>query len=87
MRPPKVNCRYGAPMGRHSDTTLFGKVRLSRVEMRGDYDSGGAYWGLGAPLYCAQDDGGNEIYFRATNRDGAKAKLLAQFGDKISFYR
>lgn len=60
---PRVNCQYGAPMGRtESRQTPTGKIRLFRVRLNaGGYDDGGAYWGGGQPLYCA-DDG--ECYFR-----------------------
>lgn len=56
---PNVNCQYGAPMGRPAfghgvaPTTAF---TLRRIRLNnGGYDRGGAYWGVGAPLYwyCA----------------------------------
>ena len=61
-RLPNVNCRYGAPMGRgqwHDELpTAPLKFRLSRVRINsGGYDRGGAYWGLGAPLYQASAEG------------------------------
>lgn len=72
----KVSCKYGAPMGRPSDSSLSGKVRLSRVRLdNGGYDSGGAYWGLGEPLWWAEDHDGNERFFRAPTREAAKAQL------------
>ena len=51
----KVNCRYGAPMGRpaygHGEqpSTPF-ELRRIRIN-QGGYDDGGAYWGTGQPLY------------------------------------
>lgn len=53
---PDVNCQYGAPMGRgqsHArNKEILVKFRLSRVYVNsGGYDRGGAYWGIGAPLY------------------------------------
>ena len=45
---PVVSCAYGAPMGRRSSRVDFGGVTdfcVSRPQ--GEYDSGGAYWGLG----------------------------------------
>lgn len=45
----KVNCRFGAPMGRHGDApdTYDGKSKLFARHCGGDgyYDRGGAYWG------------------------------------------
>lgn len=44
-----VNCRYGAPMGRHGDSPsqYDGKSKLYARHCGGDgfYDRGGAYWG------------------------------------------
>lgn len=49
----------GAQMGRPNilptNTILPIKLRMERIRMtgHGDYDSEGAYWGIGRPLYCA----------------------------------
>jgi hypothetical protein len=74
----KVGSQYGSPMGRK--TWGFAQqgakcVRLFHVAINsGGYDTGGAYWGIGAPLFCATD--GIYIAFtRATHRAEA-AKLL-----------
>ena len=76
-----VSSPFGAPMGRRT-LPLFGKVHLARVPLdNGGYDPGGAYWGIGAPLYCAWNDEG-EMYFRAYSRDGAKTKIPG-----CTFYR
>jgi len=37
----------------------------------GAYDSGGAYWGIGAPLYHYGDGEGVCVYVRASNRERA----------------
>lgn len=54
---PKVSCRYGAPMGRpseHPGTDPHCIIRVRRLRLNsGGYDSGGAYWGHGAPLWHA----------------------------------
>jgi hypothetical protein len=87
---PKVHSKYGAPMGRggveprdlvtltaHApDCRLF----MHRVEINGGgYDSGGAYWGHGKPLWRAWfvDANGDEVetFFRAWTRDEAKAQF------------
>lgn len=95
---PTVSARYGAPMGRTSHTDLRDmpkrpKFSLCRIRLNsGGYDSGGAYWGLGAPLYYAaasRDDTGALIadrYFRASNRAAAKARILSEF-PTARFYR
>lgn len=77
--------QYGAQMGRGGglpfDTTS--KLRLYRVPIdSGGYDKGGAYWGLGAPLYCAEDEDGEVMYFRASDRDAAKLRF-----PNATFYR
>ena len=45
----KVNCRYGAPMGRHGHavSSYDGVSKLYARHCGGDgyYDRGGAYWG------------------------------------------
>lgn len=80
---PLVNSRYGAPMGRRGgqlgpDAT-FENVCVSHPQ--GEYDSGGAYWGLGGkdgPVYAVWQRGkGREgvVYVRA--RSGRQAKLGA----------
>jgi hypothetical protein len=46
----KVNCKYGAPMGRKSDPKEIEptdrKVFDCKVNLNQGYDKGGAYWGL-----------------------------------------
>ena len=53
----RVDTSRGAPMGRSCDpiTANIRKVRVHRVKMSscGAYDEGGAYWGVGTPLYRA----------------------------------
>ena len=90
MLPFKVNVssKYGAPMGRRSDCKpeeLCGKVHLRYMPMvDGDYDQGGAYWGgvRGSYMFCAWNEQGTEVYFRAPNRAAAKALL-----PNCTFYR
>lgn len=73
-----VGSKYGAPMGRGSDT-VSGNVTLEQVRLdEGGYDSGGAYWGSGAgtqPLWVAEDEDGNQEFFRARDRKAALAEL------------
>lgn len=71
-----VSSRYGAPMGRraagHIDTDTPKSVRLFRVNLdSGGYDDGGAYWGLGQPLFCAIDKDGDRQFIRTTSRQRA----------------
>lgn len=58
---PNVSAKYGAPMGRRAqgvggDPTTPFELRKIRINS-GGYDDGGAYWGIGQPLYwyCAYD--------------------------------
>jgi hypothetical protein len=86
-----VSSRYGAPMGRYTGPdfldTSAGRIYLRRVPINtGGYDTFGAYWGLGAPLWEAQDQDGNGRIFRARDRAAAKADILADFPDAV-FYR
>jgi hypothetical protein len=93
-----VSAKYGAPMGRRSsqgDPDAPYKVRLSRVYLdSGGYDSGGAYWGCGAPLYQAlgevPDDPEGfaqvEQYTRADNREHAK-RIIRMLYPAARFYR
>lgn len=93
LKLPAVNCKRGAPMGRDSNLS----ERLSPIKMRlqrvyldsGGYDNGGAYWGIGEPLYYAyacehlQFVWGRLdvpcMYTRATTRASAKANVRLQF--------
>ena len=72
--------KRGAPLGRPSIlpagnvVATSPKVTLQRVRLdSGGYDSCGAYWGIGQPLYwAATDDSALDITFRADNRAAAK---------------
>lgn len=76
----RVSCKYGAPMGRFSDKTdnAF-NVSVFRLAMTSDgaYDIGGAYWGIGLPIYRAawydSDGMACEAFVRANSRDEAIA--------------
>ena len=78
---PSVSATYGAPMGRdRGDSRIPArKVRLFRVRINsGGYDDGGAYWGLGQPLYCATDDLDYTQYIRGVDRFDAAMKFQEQ---------
>ena len=78
-----VNSVYGAPMGRKSSpgSLLAHGVKrefLRRVRLNsGGYDRGGAYWGVGMPLWCrwGYSADGDLVcqYFRAPSREAARA--------------
>ncbi len=73
-----VSSPYGAPMGRRSQELCpTGKVRLFRVRLNnGGYDDGGAYWGCGQALWCAEDvEEGNWTFVRAPSRAAAAHTL------------
>ena len=76
----------GSAMGRRncipSDAATVRKLHLVRLRMSADgcYDSGGAYWGQGAPIYWAYDDGGTaEAFFCASDRANARRQARALF--------
>jgi len=78
-------------MGRHTGPeyldTSAGKIYLHRVPLdSGGYDRGGAYWGLGQPLYEVLDQDGNGYIIRAPGREVAKSIVLRDFPD-AKFYR
>jgi len=60
----------------------YGQARLSLRRLpldSGGYDTGGAYWGLGAPLWRAagfSPSGPVEIHLRACSREQAKRLIL-----------
>jgi hypothetical protein len=81
---PKRSCEYGAPMGRHGgtidpDTPLD---RLAVAGPAGEYDAGGAYWGLGGsegPVWAVWVRGHGRdgvVYVRAKGRESAKRAAL-----------
>lgn len=92
MKLSKVDSKFGAPMGRYTGPDYLcveaGKIYLSRVRIdSGGYDSGGAYWGAGEPLWVASDQDGNTRFFRAVSRDAAKREIRETFGEDARFYR
>lgn len=81
---PPVSAKYGAPMGRgargdgYTITENSRPVYLVRCPLdRGGYDRGGAYWGLGDPLYyySAQPEGLIDGYVRGRTREAAKTAV------------
>ena len=86
MNLPNATSIYGASMGRAenrppAETPV--KFYLQRVRLnQGGYDSGGAYWGIGQPLYHAWGEGFNEdydLFLRADSRENAKERLRAKY--------
>lgn len=89
MKLSKAYNEYGSSMGRPGNLHTFNRdrdpsvrVRLARVSINsGGYDSGGAYWGTGDPLWKAQAETGGEdseiieAFFRASNREAAKEMI------------
>ena len=76
----------GAPLHRRIAAEA-GRIYLRRVRLNsGGYDTGGAYWGLGAPLWQAMDRDVNCRIFRAADRANAKATVLEDLPD-ARFYR
>lgn len=84
MKPlAKVYLGRGAPMGRQvwgRPITAVGKILLARVAIDSEgYDSGGAYWGVGAPLYWAEDSA-DECGYRAFVRAASRADAAQALG-------
>lgn len=57
------------------------RFRLARVRIdSGGYDSGGAYWGLGAPLFRFEsEDGQLSGFLRARDREAAKSGVREDY--------
>lgn len=71
----KVNCQYGAPMGRHGHAADMwdGESKLYARHCGGDgyYDRGGAYWGH-SRVYAVWTRGGDFCaYVEASSQEGA----------------
>lgn len=94
MKLPKAMSSRGADFGRvgkQGPAELAYKFHLELVRIdAGGYDSGGAYWGLGQPLFTAWDDvtAGNrvDLFLRSTDRETAKAKIRETY-PAAKFYR
>lgn len=79
----KVSSKFGAPMGRGQRYNRpHGTLHCCKVKLdSGGYDAGGAYWGIGAPLWAIwDDDGGVEAYVRAPDRKRAKQTFMLKRG-------
>lgn len=77
-----VSSKYGAPMGRSESPLGHTRVRLFRVNLdSGGYDDGGAYWGHGKPIYCAQCGEGGRQFVRADSRLSAASDLGIRASD------
>jgi hypothetical protein len=84
-RPANKGCsRFGADMGRRSQ--IDGdpeQLYLQRLQFEDhDYDTGGAYWGLPANLWCAfspddtQNDPPIRVFVRGDTREEAEQQVL-----------
>jgi len=85
--PPKLPSQHGAPMGRASYIDYIPTPKsctLQKVNMTSDgaYDTGGAYWGQGAPLYHYGDSNGVCVWVRAWDRDEALKRVQSLFFDE-----
>lgn len=76
----------GSMMGRcnrRGDPDCNSRFYLRRVRINsGGYDQGGAYWGLGLPLYwysALPDDGEISGYVRAWSREDAKEMVRDEY--------
>jgi hypothetical protein len=84
----------GRPEFQPADNAMSLKFYLQRCPLTDGYDSGGAYWGNGEPLYwaCSVEEtmtscwvpGRDEVshvesYLRAYDREDAKAKIRSEY--------
>jgi len=73
---PNGQSKFEAWRGR-KDYPVSGKCLLQKMRINtGGYDAGGAYWGIGNPMYVCQDLSGNLYYVRAKNREDAKQQII-----------
>lgn len=90
----KAFSAWGAQMGRPEiiqEAETVKKLHLERVYLQdgGCYDPGGAYWGMGEPLYVAWGEGETEqqeMFLRASSREEAKEECKEVFTN-AKFYR
>ena len=76
---PPLSGKYGAPMGRATTRREFPEsADLCVSHPQGEYDSGGAYWGIGytdGPVFAVWERGNSQAgiaYVRAKSPDGAR---------------
>ena len=103
MKLTKAYIQYGADLGRRNWPNTYTdnvpadfaaqphKLHLARVYLdSGGYDSGGAYWGMGASLYRAWSEDSEptiDLYFRAAlGRNVAKDYVRLTY-PHARFYR
>jgi hypothetical protein len=100
MKLSNACSRYGADMGRReyrlTDPNTRVRLHVARVRLdSGGYDSGGAYWGMGAPLYRVWSDDAVETptgpesvdyFLRAWDREEAKEHARVKY-PQATFYR
>ena len=83
----QVGGRYGAPMGRAAYHAEPGEqITARRITLDpGGYDAGGAYWGLGAPLWRVMgQDGATLAHIRADTRQAALAAYQEQAKEGVA---
>lgn len=78
----KLDTSRGAPKGRLNKDLPLSEIDEKSLYLRRvlhsfeAYDSGGAYWGHGEPIYCCWNATGTFVqYVRAKNREKAKEVL------------
>ena len=85
----QLDCKYGAPMGRVSiqdacsEDTI--KLYMSRINMNGDYDCNGTYFGYGELYWVADSAGDVDYVVRAKGRDAAKAMVREEYPKAVFF--
>lgn len=94
-KQPKLDKAYdgrGSNMGRRNvlpdDPAQSVRLHLARLDMSGDYDNGGAYWGNGcpSPMWIAWNADGVLVFTRNATREKAQYEVLRLIPG-ATFYR
>src|SRR5688572_24408472 len=81
----RIESPRGAPMGRPetlpTNPNAAHNIALLGIRIyAGGYEAGGAYWGIGAPLWCAASEDGELCeYFRAESRQAAEFMIQSKY--------
>ena len=87
LKLEKLDCKYGAPMGRPDVPPTGGNppANLWLEELDSDdadYDTGGAYWGTSDRegwVWCAWNADGVQIFVRGKDRIEARQNVLRKY--------
>lgn len=91
----KVNCQYGAPMGRPAklpdhDPEGSIKLHIRQLPLSDGYDRGGAYWGWPNNLWhVISTDGEVEMFYRGNSYEDVRRKAKEDLSryTQVRFFR